>query len=61
MNVFVFDIETVPDVEAGRRIHGLADSLSDKSVAELNGELEELRAESRRQAHRIEELEKRAP
>lgn len=34
MNVFVFDIETVPDVEAGRRIHGLADSLSDKSVAE---------------------------
>ena len=34
MNVFVFDIETVPDVEAGRRIHGLADSLSDKSVAD---------------------------
>ncbi|TDI14351.1 MAG: peptidase M1 [Acidobacteria bacterium] len=32
---------------------------SGKSVAELNAELEELRAETRRQAHRIEELEKR--
>lgn len=34
MNVFVFDLETVPDVAAGRRIHGLSDSLSDHSVAD---------------------------
>lgn len=33
-NVFVFDIETVPDVEAGRRLHGL-DGLSDKEVANI--------------------------
>lgn len=32
MNVFVFDIETVPDVEAGRRLYELPD-LSDKDVA----------------------------
>jgi 3'-5' exonuclease len=30
-NVFAFDIETVPDVEFGRRLHGL-DGLSDKQV-----------------------------
>ena len=34
---------------------------SDKSVAELNAELEQLRADTRRQADRIEELEKRLP
>jgi hypothetical protein len=32
MNVLTFDIETVPDVEAGRRLYGL-DGLSDKDVA----------------------------
>ncbi len=32
MNVFVFDIETVPDVEGGRVLHGLH-GLSDKDVA----------------------------
>lgn len=32
MNVFVFDIETVPDVDAGRRLYDL-DGLSDKDVA----------------------------
>ncbi len=32
MNLLVFDIETVPDVELGRRIHGLGD-LSDEEVA----------------------------
>lgn len=31
MNVFVFDIETIPDVEGGRRIYGL-DGLSDKDA-----------------------------
>jgi 3'-5' exonuclease len=31
MAVFVFDIETIPDVELGRRIYGL-DDLSDKQV-----------------------------
>ena len=30
-NVFAFDIETVPDVEFGRRLHGL-DGLTDKQV-----------------------------
>jgi predicted PolB exonuclease-like 3'-5' exonuclease len=30
-NVFAFDIETVPDVEFGRRLHGLA-GLTDKQV-----------------------------
>ncbi|HQU16676.1 MAG: 3'-5' exonuclease [Chromatiales bacterium 21-64-14] len=33
-NVFVFDIETVPDVEAGRRLYGL-DGLSDGDVAQV--------------------------
>lgn len=32
MNVFVFDIETVPDVEGGRRLYSL-DGLSDEDVA----------------------------
>ncbi len=34
MNVLTFDIETIPDVEAGRRLHGL-DALSDKDVARV--------------------------
>ncbi|RFA28340.1 3'-5' exonuclease [Alkalilimnicola ehrlichii] len=33
MNVFVFDIETVPDVEGGRRLYGL-DGLDDTAVAD---------------------------
>ncbi|BAZ93480.1 3'-5' exonuclease [Thiohalobacter sp. COW1] len=32
MNVLVFDIETVPDLDGGRRLHGL-DGLSDEDVA----------------------------
>lgn len=32
MNVFVFDIETVPDVESGRRLYGL-DNLNDEQTA----------------------------
>ena len=31
-NIFVFDIETIPDLEAGRRIYGL-DGLSDEDTA----------------------------
>ncbi|HEY7640980.1 MAG TPA: hypothetical protein VH814_14740, partial [Steroidobacteraceae bacterium] len=31
MAVFVFDIETIPDVELGRRVYGLHD-LNDKQV-----------------------------
>ena len=34
MNVFVFDIETIPDIETGRRIHGL-DGLDDDDVARI--------------------------
>lgn len=34
MNVFVFDIETVPDVASGRRLHDLHD-LSDADVAKV--------------------------
>lgn len=34
MNLFVFDIETVPDVEAGRRLYDL-DGLEDREVAEI--------------------------
>ena len=34
MNVFVFDIETVPDVDAGRRLLGLTD-LEDEKVAQI--------------------------
>lgn len=33
MNIFVFDIETIPDVVAGRRLHKLDDRLSDEGVA----------------------------
>ncbi|MEM7253618.1 MAG: 3'-5' exonuclease [Pseudomonadota bacterium] len=32
-NVFAFDIETVPDVAAGRRVLALSDGLSDEDVA----------------------------
>ena len=34
MNILDFDIETVPDVHTGRRLHGL-DDLSDNHVAEI--------------------------
>jgi predicted PolB exonuclease-like 3'-5' exonuclease len=34
MNLFVFDIETVPDLDGGRRLHGL-EGLSDKDVANV--------------------------
>ncbi|MDH5233242.1 MAG: 3'-5' exonuclease [Gammaproteobacteria bacterium] len=34
MNVFVFDIETIPDVEGGRRLYDLQ-GLSDKEVAQV--------------------------
>ena len=34
MNLFVFDIETVPDVDAGRRLYDL-DGLEDREVAEI--------------------------
>lgn len=33
MNILVFDIETIPDTDAGRKLHGLHD-LSDTEVAE---------------------------
>jgi len=33
MNIFAFDIETVPDVEGGRRLHGL-EGLDDHAAAE---------------------------
>ena len=33
MNILAFDIETVPDVDTGRRLHGL-EGLSDKDVAQ---------------------------
>lgn len=33
MNVFAFDIETIPDVEGGRRLHGL-EGLNDHDAAE---------------------------
>lgn len=32
MSILVFDIESVPDYEAGRKIHKLSDDLSDKDV-----------------------------
>ncbi len=34
MNVLVFDIETIPDVAAGRRLYGVSD-LSDKDVGQI--------------------------
>lgn len=34
MNVFVFDIETVPDIESGKRLYDL-DGLSDKEVGNI--------------------------
>ena len=34
MNVFVFDIETIPDTETGRRLYDLAD-ISDADVANI--------------------------
>src|SRR3990167_8095989 len=34
MNVFVFDIETVPDVDGGRRLYKLGNNLSDAEVAQ---------------------------
>ncbi len=35
LNCFIFDIETVPDVDSARRVHDLDDSLEDKDVADL--------------------------
>ena len=32
MSILVFDIESVPDYESGRKIHKLTDDLSDKDV-----------------------------
>jgi predicted PolB exonuclease-like 3'-5' exonuclease len=34
MNILAFDIETIPDIETGRKLHGL-DGLSDKDVAQV--------------------------
>ena len=34
MNLFVFDIETIPDVDAGRRLYDL-EGLDDREVAEI--------------------------
>lgn len=34
MNIFVFDIETIPDVQVGRKIYSVTD-ISDREVAEL--------------------------
>ena len=34
MNILVFDIETIPDVESGKRLYNLS-SLSDKEAAEV--------------------------
>ena len=34
MSIFVFDIETVPDIEAGKRLYAL-DGLSDKEIADV--------------------------
>jgi len=34
MNVFVFDIETVPDIESGKKLYDL-DGLSDKEVGNI--------------------------
>ncbi len=38
MNVMIFDIETIPDVEAGRRLYGL-DGLSDEDVGKAMQQL----------------------
>jgi len=35
MNIFTFDIETIPDIENGRKILDLANDLADKEVAEI--------------------------
>jgi predicted PolB exonuclease-like 3'-5' exonuclease len=35
MNFLVFDIETIPNIALGRRIHGLADDLPDADVAKI--------------------------
>ena len=35
MNCLVFDIETVPDISSGRRIHEISDSIADADVAEI--------------------------
>ena len=35
MNVFAFDIETVPDVDGGRRVYGLPDALDDRDVGRV--------------------------
>ena len=34
MNVLVFDIETIPDIDSGRRLHNL-NGLSDKEIADI--------------------------
>ncbi len=46
MNVFVFDIETVPDVAGARRVFGFPDHLADAGVAEALFARQRLRAGS---------------
>ena len=35
MNILAFDIETIPDVNGGRKLYELDDSLSDSDVGEV--------------------------
>lgn len=35
MNLFVFDIETIPDIAAGRKLYHLSDSLSDADILKI--------------------------
>lgn len=55
MNTFVFDIETVPDVNAGRRLYDL-ENLSDEDVAEAMFALQEERNGSRFLRHHLQRI-----
>ena len=57
MNVFVFDIETVPDTDAGRRLYGL-NGLSDEDVARamFQKRLEQTGGESDFLAHYLQRI-----
>jgi len=35
MNVLAFDIETIPDIQGGRRLYDLSDDLSDDDVTKI--------------------------
>lgn len=55
MNVLVFDIETIPDVDGGRKLHGL-DGLNDNDVAQAMFKLRQQEAGNEFLRHHLQRI-----